>query len=541
MRARPWLSGREIDGFLEGYVIDRPMSARAALEPVAGLFGFDAIAGAEGLRFSGRTGKAVVALGEDDLVPDKQGDLVRRIRTQELELPHEISLAFVDSELDHMRATVSSRRLSGASRRARTVEVAAVLRRPEAGRLADIALHDAWVAREKVEFAVRPGLIALEVGDAVTIPSFAGPAALQIERIRDAETREITARTVEPSLYGAPPRAASVAAQAALRLPGKPFVQVFDWPLASADPPPLQSLAIAADPWPGRMAIWRSVDGASYDLLTTADVPVTLGETVSVLSPGPIWRFDDATVLTVKLARGSLAGQGDLAALDASAPIAVLGPDGLWEVLSFARAELVGDRTWTLSRLIRGLGGSEAAASRAVPAGARVVLLDRAMATVATGSESLGRAWRYRVGPAERDIADAAMISLDATPSGAALLPLSPVRVTARRGAAGVEIAWIRRSRWGGDPWEPVEIPLGEDQSSFLCEILAGSQVKRTIAAASSAGGLRDGRRMGRLRAGADRAVPAHHPAQRFRWPRHACHRRRSRSLIHGSPERTSS
>ena len=35
----PTATRTEIDGFLEGYVVDRPMSARAALEPVAGLCG----------------------------------------------------------------------------------------------------------------------------------------------------------------------------------------------------------------------------------------------------------------------------------------------------------------------------------------------------------------------------------------------------------------------------------------------------------------------------------------------------------------------
>ena len=43
-----------LDGFLDGYVIERPMSARAALEPLARLFGIDAVATAGALAFSGR-------------------------------------------------------------------------------------------------------------------------------------------------------------------------------------------------------------------------------------------------------------------------------------------------------------------------------------------------------------------------------------------------------------------------------------------------------------------------------------------------------
>jgi hypothetical protein len=114
------------------------------------------------------------------------------------------------------------------------------------------------------------------------------------------------------------------------------------------------------------------------------------------------------------------------------------------------------------------------------------VVLDKAPVTVASGAESLGRTWRYRIGPAGRDVADASMLSLEATPVAAALLPLSPVRVAAKRVGAGIEISWLRRARTGADAWEPVEIPLGEDQSSFVCEILSGFVVRRSLATASS-------------------------------------------------------
>jgi hypothetical protein len=45
-----------VDGFVDGYVLDRPMSARQALEPLAQSFGFDAIMSAGALRFEGRGG-----------------------------------------------------------------------------------------------------------------------------------------------------------------------------------------------------------------------------------------------------------------------------------------------------------------------------------------------------------------------------------------------------------------------------------------------------------------------------------------------------
>lgn len=54
-----------VDGFLDGYVLDRPMSARQALESLGQAFGFDATMSAGRLRFHGRAGTVARRLDED--------------------------------------------------------------------------------------------------------------------------------------------------------------------------------------------------------------------------------------------------------------------------------------------------------------------------------------------------------------------------------------------------------------------------------------------------------------------------------------------
>jgi hypothetical protein len=105
-----------LDGFLDGYVIDRPLSARGALEPLARLFGFDPIATAGGLRWRGRGARAVTTLAEDDLVLPEKAAILRLVRAQETELPHQVELGFADAEGEYRRAAVGSRRLSGSRR-----------------------------------------------------------------------------------------------------------------------------------------------------------------------------------------------------------------------------------------------------------------------------------------------------------------------------------------------------------------------------------------------------------------------------------------
>jgi hypothetical protein len=101
----------------DGYVIDRPMSPRAAIEPLTLAYAFDASEEGSVIRFRPRGGAPVSALTEDDLVLPDDAAPVRLARAQETELPREIAIAYTDSETDYRRAAVTSRRLVGGATR----------------------------------------------------------------------------------------------------------------------------------------------------------------------------------------------------------------------------------------------------------------------------------------------------------------------------------------------------------------------------------------------------------------------------------------
>jgi hypothetical protein len=160
---------------------------------------------------------------------------------------------------------------------------------------------------------------------------------------------------------------------------------------------------------------------------------------------------------------------------------AVQRPDGAWEVLQFANADLIGTRTYDLSRLLRGQLGTEwAMATPYLAAGAPFVLLDRALLPMARGVDALGRPQQLRLIVSGRDISDPAILSMELTPQATALMPLSPVHVRARRGGDGVTFGWIRRTRRGGDSWG-LEVPLGEEREAYELDILSGATVVRTL------------------------------------------------------------
>jgi hypothetical protein len=475
-----------LDGFLDGYVIDRPMSAREALEPLMRLFGVEASMAGGRLRLVPRGERPVAVLGEDDLVPARDGTLVRRLRAEETALPREVRLSFIEAERDFRRAIVSSRRLPGASGRQASAEIGAVLRREQAQGLADFWLADLWTGRETAEFELSPARLALEPGDVVTIEGEVPPREWRIERIVDGATRRIEARAV--ARHAAPPVPAEpdrTPPQAPL-VPGKPAVLAFDPPFVTGEPPVLQALAVAAEPWPGALALHRASGPGAFELAGIARAPAILVQTLEGLGPGPLWRFDAGNALSVRVSSGGLYAASDEAVLNGANRLALRHPDGAFEVIGFAHAELVGERTFRLSRLLRGLGGCEPIAARTLGPGAPGCLIDAALMPVARGRDALGRTDLWRVGPAGRDVAHPAMAELAAGVSGAALMPLSPVRARATRTPDGILVTWLRRSRIEADGWEQAEIPLGEEVEAYEIDILDGGEVRRTLAAAAS-------------------------------------------------------
>jgi hypothetical protein len=470
----------------DGYVVDRPMTARAAIEPLALAYAFDAVEEDAALAFRPRGGKPVIELTEDDLVLPREGAPVRLVRAQETELPREVTLGFLDAGADYRRAAASSRRLVGAASRVVQQDVAMVTNDAAAARRADIWLQDVWAGRESAELALPPSLLRLAPGDVIALTVQGRRRLFEIREIVDTESRAVKARAIDPEVFDLPlpaPRRQTPEVPAAV---GPVAVHLLDLPMLEAsDPPVLTRIAVFADPWPGPVAIWTSGDAASFTRHALATAPAIAGVTLDDLPRGPAGRFDHAGRVRVRLFGGALTSVADAALLNGANVAALRRPDGAWEVVQFGLAELVGERSYELSRLLRGQAGSEAAIADPLPAGAPFVLLDRHAIPLARGLDALGRLMHLRIVAAGRDHGDAATVALTLTPGATALKPLAPVHLAARRTAEGVRLSWIRRTRLDGDSWETQEVPLGEAAEAYEIDILDGETVKRTLTAAS--------------------------------------------------------
>ena len=471
----------KIDGFVDGYVLDRAMSPRDAIDPLAALFGFDAVTGGGRLTFVGRRHPPRHTVTPDDLVIGKEPSLVTFTRAQESDLPHEIALSFSDSENNFQIARVSSRRLEGLSARQSEAQAAVMTHRGNAQMLADIWLQDLWAGRETAEFTLRPGLIALEPGDVVRLEAGGGGRLFQIRQITDGAARRVSARAIDRRVYDIAPPNLTPPALVSPKIQGPAHVATLDLAI-TRETPALSYIAAFAEPWPGTLAVYKIANGQWSEPVAMLAKRAMIGETLDALAPGPIGRFDNGATVTIKFGAGLLSSVGDDAALAGRSMMAIRGEDGAWEIFAFARAELVGASTYRLSRLIRGLGGETTLSARTTPAGATAVLIDDALTPLATSVSDIGAPQDYAVGPAHLFFDDPLYVRLTATATNLSLRPYAPTYARARRKSQGVEFSFIRRTRVNGDAWDIAETPLGETTSAFEADLStpAGTRLLRS-------------------------------------------------------------
>jgi hypothetical protein len=470
----------------DGYVVDRPMAPRAMIEPLAMAYAFDATAADGTLRFIQRGGAPVAEILEAELVAPEDGALARLTRAQETELPREVGLGFSDALTEYRRSAVTSRKLVGGARRMLRTDLAVITHDAAATRRAEIWLQDVWAGRERVEFSLGMHALRLAPGDVIALTLQGRRRLFEIDGFVDTASRQVTARSIDPEVFAvplAPPRMRRPPIPAAL---GPVQVLALNLPVIDASKPDvLTRLAVFANPWPGSVVIWKSSDGAGFQVAAVAAAPSVIGETLDPLPAGPQARWDRGSAFRVRLHGGALTALSDARVLDGGNAAAVRNAAGAWEILQFAQAELVDGQVYRLSRLLRGQSGSEPAMMPLLPAGAPFVLLDRNLVPVARGVNALDRAMQLRVVANSRSHDDASAVALTVTPDATALKPLAPVHVSASRQADGIHIGWIRRSRIGGDGWA-VEVPLGEELEAYRVEVLSGTSVVRSIVCATT-------------------------------------------------------
>ena len=479
-------------GAVEGYAITALEAPRSSISSLARHFGFDAIETEGTIRFVMRGRASVLTLAHDALVASRVGEALELVRAQETELPQALKWQVARADEDYDAALVEARRITVDTTRIASESFPMAIPPEEAERRCRRALMEAWIGRESATFRLPPSRLALDPADVIRLIHDGREIELRLVSIADSDGRGIEAVRQDRAAYDLPPGDPRPASLTRSVVFGAPDVVLLDLPQLSEDQPAHRPMVAAnAVPWPGEMAVFRSPSTDGFALLTTFGSRARIGTLVSDLYPGPTSRFDLGNALVVDMASGTLDSVTDLTLFGGANALAVEAAPGKWEIVQAGAAELIATGRYRLTRLLRGQRGTEGAMGNPASAGARVVVLDSALAPLPIAEADLGLPWNWRIGPAARSVSDASYTAQAFTPAGRGLVPFAPVHVAQpwrmARSPGDLTIRWTRRSRaLVADAWEQVEVPLAEGLESYDVQILDGAVVKRTLTSSTT-------------------------------------------------------
>ena len=469
-------------GVVRGYAVASTATGRAALQPLLLAHGFEAVEREGRLVFRMRTGRDPVALDPGRLVARDSGDL-EVSRASEPETAGRLRLTYIEAEGGFETRSAEAVHPDTPAGDAAETEMPLSLTRGEARTAVKRWLTEARIARDTARFG-QPMSSTLAVGDVVTLEQGGGTRHYRIDRMDLTGERAIEAVRIEPGLYRHRDASTDLPAAGAYQA-AVPVVPIWmDLPLMRGDEVPhAPHLAVLGLPWPGAVAAYDAPAGSgSFALNTLIGLRASVGQTIT-----PLFRGSPALVqhgAGVQIAfPGSVApaSVSDEELLD-GANLAAIGTGAGWELFQYRAATLVEPGVWRLHDLLRGQFGTEPLMPEAWPPGAVVVLMDGAPAQVDLAASARGVARRWRVGPAALAYDDPVYVESTEAFAGNGLRPYAPVHLTAARDGAGdLAVAWIRRTRLGGDGWDAPEVPLSEEAELYRLRIRHLGVIRREV------------------------------------------------------------
>ncbi len=463
----------EADGFLQGYVIAAPGTARDALAPLTDVWQIDVSEKNGALAFTSRSRAQGSPALIDDFVFAGSGGPVTVKLIDLGAVPRETLLGFRDPLRDYQSATVEVRAETGEAGTER-IELPAMIDPGIADALVKEWHRARMSARKEIVLSAPWRYAALAPGDLVSVAELGGET-FRIIRIEDGDSRKIEALSTV-SLY--PHAVQSVLPEGEIdvgAVTGAPLFHLMDLPLlpGESDPANAFKLAVWTKPWRSQ-AIFVSPASDGFVQRGSARQPATTGSLVTPLSPGETGRFDLENKVTVRLRSGELQSVADGQLLNGANAALVQAVNGAWEVLQFRSAAETSPGVWELTGLLRGQLGTEDAMQAGSLTGSTFVLMSGAVIPAGLNTNEIGIELHWKAGPAGKEFSSQYFVEKVATGGIRALTPLSPVHLKKLAQPNGdVNFTWIRRGRTDADNWLATEIPLGEAVESYRIRIVS--------------------------------------------------------------------
>ena len=481
---------------VEGYVCARLSDAKAVMQPLALAYFFDLVESDFKIKAVPRGQTASQNIAETSLGTESdQYKLVETI-AQEQDIPKTVSVEYQDPRLNYQQGKQHKYR-SSRVKKAKSHDILTLplaLQADEAAQIADKYLSMLWAERNMYDLKLwEAKYLVIDPTDVVQFTYQGMPFQARIVKHTLGQNKilEISGVSEDARQYlSTEGGAGTIGFQGgSIITPSSTLLFLLDVPLLQDIDAGVNSgvyylmSSPLPDAWPGA-ALFQSADNLSYTQVDSDFDEATYGS-VSLTTPAPAFSpfsWDMTTTITVKLVHGSLSSTTEAAVLNGANGFILGG-----EVMQFQFASLNGDGSYTLSKLLRGRRGTEAACATHI-GGETFLLLNSSTKRIGLSTSLIGLLRYYK----------AATLGMPATATsyqtlslaGNDLKPYAPAQFFATiDGSNNINATWVRRTRYGGE-WQDGTgtVPLNETTESYdlLIYDSTGTTLKRTVAGLTS-------------------------------------------------------
>jgi hypothetical protein len=492
-----------------GYFIDDTTDAAAAIEPLALMFQFVPVERDGKLVFQsknrGNTPSATVSYSQALRVGD--AEVYSETIVQDKELPVSVAINFIDPATDYQKNTVDASRTrapypSTASDNVEDFSLPVVLNASEAKKIAEVLLYGAWLERRQLNIQLPPDYLRLDAGDFINVilqdgSTYSG-LIMKAATGLDFSTKYNLSQYASSVLVS---YADAMVVEPIRSVPGLsvPAVALFlDIPLLrDADATSnvgsrgyWAALVYSnANQWPGAELYSSNDAGVSYSFFDETLASPAWGYTISSLSAQPLgemFRFNYDAYVDIGIVTGfdQFSSAEELQVLNGANAIALVNADrSRVEILQFQEVTVINAGTLRLSKLLRGIRGTDVFATETWTSGATAVLLtSSAINGLVTAVDQLGVSKTYKSVTYGTLIEDG--LVQDFTYTGRDLMPYAPLHHSATASGANVNLAWVRRGRLLGELRDGTDtVPLSESSTEYELELFdaLGTTLVRTV------------------------------------------------------------
>lgn len=492
---------------VEGYVLDSQMLAKDALLPLSVAFLFDGVESDYTLKFIKRGGSSIATIPSTDLayLDKKLNQIVNETRLQEVDLPNNISINFLDPNHNYQQATQYSRRPAQPyptmfSKAAHTENLPLVAEPSFMRQLAEKLLFTSWIERVSYKTTLPWQYLVYDPTDILTLTLTDGTSMV----VRMATVNIGADFTMQwESLSQSAPTYTSIATGDG----GGGFIQqtlspstatrlfLLDMPLLRDTDDAGQSFTILYDaaagyatPWAGA-AIAKSNDDINFvdePIIPTANATV-FGSAVNAL--GDVvdpYTVDYANTLTVNMTNdgGSSLASGTLLDVCNGANVAALynTTSGIIEIIQWLTVTANTDGSYTLSGLLRGRRGTEVYTGAHAVGDLFVLCSPTTTSSIKMAIGDLNVERFFRPTTVGTLTEDSPVIGF--TDTGRTMQPYQPAQQTAVLSGSDIQLSWVRRTRVGGELRDLTgDVPLSEQSERYQVDIYnaLGDTILRSV------------------------------------------------------------